>query len=73
MKWINIFNISYKTIHLFYSQTYIRIDLFSLQYISIVKSIKIHSEKKVVSAIRNLRTNSASTMYYKVVITTMNK
>jgi len=32
-----------------------------------------HSEKKVVSATRNLRTNSASTMYYKVVITTMNK
>jgi len=73
MKWINIVNISYKTIHLFYSETYIRINLFSLQYISIAKSIKIHSEKKVVSATRNLRTNSASTMYYKVVITIMNK
>jgi len=32
-----------------------------------------HSEKRVVPAIRNLRTNNASTMYYKVVITTMNK
>jgi len=32
-----------------------------------------HSEKKVVPATRNLRINSASTMYYKVVITTMNK
>jgi len=32
-----------------------------------------HSEKKVVPATRNLSTNSASTMYYKVVITTMNK
>jgi len=31
-----------------------------------------HSEKKVVPATRNLRTNSASTVYYKVVITTMN-
>jgi len=34
---------------------------------------KTHSEKKVVPATKNLRTNSASTMYYKVVITTMNK
>jgi len=33
----------------------------------------LHSEKKVVPATRNLRTNNASTMYYKVVITTMNK
>jgi len=33
----------------------------------------LHSEKKIVSATRNLRTNNASTMYYKVVITTMNK
>jgi len=33
----------------------------------------LHSEKKVVPATRNLRTNSASTMYYKVVITSMNK
>jgi len=32
-----------------------------------------NSEKKVVLATRNLRTNSASTMYYKMVITTMNK
>jgi len=32
-----------------------------------------HSEKKVVPATRNLRTNSASTTYHKVVITTMNK
>jgi len=32
----------------------------------------VHSEKKVVPATRNLRINSASTMYYKV-ITTMNK
>jgi len=32
-----------------------------------------HSEKKVVPATRNFRTNSVSTMYYKVVITTMNK
>jgi len=32
-----------------------------------------HSDKKVIPATRNLRTNSASTMYYKVVITTMNK
>jgi len=29
--------------------------------------------EKVVPATRNLRTNSVSTMYYKVVITTMNK
>jgi len=27
-----------------------------------------HSEKKVIPAIRNLRTNSVSTIYYKVVI-----
>jgi len=33
----------------------------------------IHSEKKVVPATKNLRINSASTMCYKVVITTMNK
>jgi len=33
----------------------------------------LHAEKKVVPATRNLRTNSVSTMYYKVVITTMNK
>jgi len=32
----------------------------------------MHSEKKVVPATRNLRINS-STMYYKVVITTINK
>jgi len=37
------------------------------------KQSNIHSEKKVVPGTRNLRTNSASTMYYKVVITTMNK
>jgi len=36
-------------------------------------SLIIHAEKKVVPATRNLRTNSASTMYYKVIITTMNK
>jgi len=40
--------------------------------------IKIATSKstlreKIVPATRNLRTNSASTMYYKVVITTMNK
>jgi len=40
-----------------------------------IKEIKIipYSEKKVVPAIRNLKTKSASTMYYKIVITTMNK
>jgi len=32
----------------------------------------MHSEKKIVPAFRNLKTNSASIMYYKVV-TTMNK
>jgi len=30
-------------------------------------------EKKVVPATRNLRTNSASIMYYKVVMITINK
>jgi len=40
---------------------------------SITNSNNLHSEKKVVLATRNLRTNSASTMYYKVVTTTMNK
>jgi len=39
--------------------------------IMVVKTI--HSKKKVVPATRNLRTNSASTMYYKIVIITMNK
>jgi len=34
---------------------------------------KLHSEKKVVPATRNLRTNNVSTMYYKVVITITNK
>jgi len=34
--------------------------------------MNIHSEKKV-PATRNLRINSASIMYYKIVITTMNK
>jgi len=33
----------------------------------------VHSEKKVVPPTRNFRTNSASTMYYKVAITTINK
>jgi len=36
------------------------------------KNLSTHSEKKVVPATRNWRTNSALTMYYKVVITTMN-
>jgi len=36
-------------------------------------SANVHSEKKVVATTRNLRTNSASTMYHRVVITTMNK
>jgi len=31
------------------------------------------SEKKVVPATKNLTINSASTMYYKIVITTINK
>jgi len=41
--------------------------------ISNAKSDILHSEEKVVPATRNLRTNSASIMYYKVVIATMNK
>jgi len=33
------------------------------------KKIEIaHSEKKVILATRNLRTNSVSTMYYKIVV-----
>jgi len=61
MKWINIVNISKQNdISLLFTK--------DLQYIS----IKIHSEQKVVSATRNLRTNSTSIMYYKVVITTSN-
>jgi len=40
---------------------------------SLFNYTSIHSEKKVIPATRNLRTNSVSTMYYKVVITTTNK
>jgi len=32
-----------------------------------VMTLNVHSEKKVVPATRNLRTNSASTIYYKIV------
>lgn len=40
-----------------------------------LRSIKIylHSEKKLVPAIRNVRINSASTVYYKAVTRAMNK